>query len=71
MRSFGLRTGPKTNGLFHKLKETEAKVVHLKTGKSRHVTRIKERGTEQTVPRVLGRTIPIDTLILTYVLPKL
>ena len=28
--------GPKANGLFHKLKETEANMIHLKTGKSRH-----------------------------------
>lgn len=31
----GLSMGPKTNGLFHKLKETETKMIHLKTGKSR------------------------------------
>lgn len=33
----GLSMGPKTNGLFHKLKETETKMIHLKTGKSRQV----------------------------------
>lgn len=58
-------TEPQTNGLFHKLKGTEAKVTHPKNRKIKtcHL-RIKERGTERTVPKKSQKGTILDTLTI-------